>query len=83
MLADILTVMWKERKGLFRIGGGRSRTILNWLTPVMLSGIGLPLMQKEAWFTTAFSLATAILVPFILVGAAIPESFAGERERHT
>ena len=82
-MADILTVMWKERKGLFRIGGSRSRTLLTLLTPVVMIGIIFPLMQREEWFTTAFSLVAAIIIPFILVATAIPESFAGERERHT
>jgi ABC-2 type transport system permease protein len=79
VIADILTVIWKERKGLFLGGGSRSRII----TPVLIIGIVLPIMQKEDWFTTAFSLVIAILIPFILIAMIIPESFAGERERHT
>ncbi len=79
MIADILTMIWKERKGLFLGGGSRSRII----TPVLIIGIVLPIMQKEDWFTTAFSLVIAILIPFILIAMIIPESFAGERERHT
>lgn len=79
MITDILTVIWKERKGLFLGGGSRSRII----TPVLIIGIVLPIMQKEDWFTTAFSLVIAILIPFILIAMIIPESFAGERERHT
>lgn len=78
MIADILTMIWKERKGLFT-RSNRNRII----APVLIIGIVLPLMQKEDWFTTAFSLTVAILIPFILVGMVIPESFAGERERHT
>ena len=83
MIADILTVMWKERKGLFLIRGSRSRTILSLLAPVVFIGIVFPLMQKEEWFQTAFSLVAVILIPFILVALTVPESFAGERERHT
>lgn len=79
MITDILTMMWKEREGLFLSGGSRSRTII----PVVIIGIILPLMEKEEWFTTAFSVVIAILIPFILVAMVIPESFAGERERHT
>ena len=83
MIADMLTVMWKERKGLFRVGGSRSRTLFILLTPVVMVGVVFPLIQEEDWFSTGFSLVAAVLIPFILVATTVPESFAGERERHT
>jgi ABC-2 type transport system permease protein len=82
MTADILTVMWKERKGLFRVRGRRSQALLAMLSPVFLA-VYMPWQEGAAWVRTAWSLLIAFIVPLILVGITIPDSFAGERERHT
>jgi ABC-2 type transport system permease protein len=83
MFDDIKTVMWKERKGLFRVQGSRARAILTVLVPVVMIAVVMPLQMGEEWLDAAWSLVGSILIPFILVGITIPESFAGERERHT
>lgn len=83
MIADIKTIMWKDSKGLLRRGDNRARTLLTVLTPVVLFGIVFPIQFREDWLTTGWSLVIAIITPFMLVAMAIPESFAGERERHT
>jgi len=82
MKDDILTVMWKERKGMFRVKGRRSQTLLTMLSPLFLA-IYLPWSAGVEWVDRSLSLLLAIVVPFILVGITIPDSFAGERERHT
>jgi ABC-2 type transport system permease protein len=83
MFDDLRTVMWKERKGLLRLQGSRKRAILTLFVPVLMIGIVLPLQMGRDFLNSAFSLIGAVLIPFVLVGIAIPESFAGERERHT
>jgi len=83
MISDILTVMWKERKGLFRQRGSRIRAALTMLVPVIMIVIFLPFQIAEDWYNGYFSLIAAFIVPLLLVGTQIPESFAGERERHT
>ena len=83
MFDDILTVIWKERQGLLRVQGSRARAILTIFVPVLMVGIVLPLQMGHDFLTSAWSLVGAIFIPFILVGITIPESFAGERERHT
>jgi ABC-2 type transport system permease protein len=82
MIDDILTVMWKERKGLFRIQGRRRQALLTMLTPILLA-IYMPWSIGANWVERGMSLIIAFVVPFILVGITIPDSFAGERERHT
>jgi ABC-2 type transport system permease protein len=82
MKDDILTVMWKERKGMFRVKGRRSQTLLTMLSPLFLA-IYMPYSSGVDWVERSMSLLLAIIVPFILVGITIPDSFAGERERHT
>jgi ABC-2 type transport system permease protein len=82
MINDILTVMWKERKGLFRVRGRPAQALLTMLIPIILA-IYNPLRQGIEWVQSGVSLLLAFSVPLILVGISIPDSFAGERERHT
>jgi ABC-2 type transport system permease protein len=82
MINDLLSVMWKERKGLFRVQGRKSQAILTILMPVLLA-IYLPWQEGLDWFHNALSFVLAILLPFMIVGISIPDSFAGERERNT
>ena len=81
--SDILTVMWKERKGLLRYQGSRTRAVLGLLIPVVMLGIYLPLQIGRALVEGPWSLLASVFIPMMLVGMMIPESFAGERERHT
>ena len=82
MLDDILTLMWKERKTLFRNRASRSRLLMMLLTPVMLSTV-FPVTWGPDWVEEFPSLIIAVVAPAVLVAVMIPDSFAGERERHT
>ncbi len=83
ILGDILTVMWKEKKVLLCYQGSRSRAVLGLLIPVAMLGIYLPLQIGHALVEGPWSLLASVFMPMMLVGMIIPESFAGERERHT
>jgi len=83
MNTDIITIIWKESKGLFKQGKGRSKSIMVLLTPVLMFGIILPIQFREEWLSTAWSLTIALFTPLVLIAPTICESFAGERERHT
>ncbi len=82
MLDDILTMMWKERRTLFRNRASRSRLLMLLLTPVMLSTV-IPYNWGPDWVEEFPSLIIAVVAPAVLVAVMIPDSFAGERERHT
>ena len=82
MLDDILTVMWKERKTLFRFRGSRSRFLLTGMAPVLFA-IVFPWQWGPDWVEEIPSLILSALIAVLLVGMTIPESFAGERERNT
>lgn len=82
MIDDILTVMWKERRTLFRSRASRSRLLLMLLSPVLLSTV-MPYNWGPDWVEEIPSLIVAVIVPALLVGVMILDSFAGERERHT
>jgi ABC-2 type transport system permease protein len=82
MLDDILTVMWKERKGLFRFRGSRIRFLMTMLTPLLFAFV-FPYQAGPDWVEEFPPVVLSAVIPIILVGITIPESFAGERERHT
>jgi ABC-2 type transport system permease protein len=82
-LDDIRTVMWKERKGLLNHRGSRGRALLGMAVPVIMLGICLPLRIGPALVEGPWSLLISVFIPMMTVGMIIPQSFAGERERHT
>ena len=82
MLSDVRTVMWKERKSLFRFRGSRSKLILTLLSPVFL-GVYMPISMGTDWLESVFSPVLSVFLPVIFVSLTVPDSFAGERERHT
>ena len=82
MIADIWTVIWKERKSLFRHRGSRLRAVFNLLIPVGLVAIYFPLGEGHNWVSSPVALF-ALIIPMLLVGTTVPDAFAGERERHT
>lgn len=82
MWNDILTMLWKERKSLFRYRGSRSRFVLVLLSPILLATV-FPWQWGPDWVEEIPSVILSIVVSVMLVGITVPESFAGERERHT
>jgi len=83
LTGDIRTVMWKEWKGLFRPQGSRFKAAFTLVVPVLMLAIFLPWQIGHDWVGSPLTLAAGVLIPLLLVGTVIPESFAGERERHT
>jgi ABC-2 type transport system permease protein len=82
MIADIKTMVWKEKKELFNIPGSRNRALLTLLAPIIMA-ILLPWDSGLRWVESYVSLIIACAIPVLLVAMLIPNSFAGERERHT
>jgi ABC-2 type transport system permease protein len=60
MTEDVLTVMWKESKGLLRYGGSRWKALATLLTPIGLFGIVFPIQFREEWLTSGWSVAVAL-----------------------
>lgn len=82
MIRDILTVMWKERRGFFAAQGGHWRTAFSLISPLFLA-VYLPWDAGQSWLVGHSSLVLCSLVSILFTGITIPDSFAGERERHT
>jgi ABC-2 type transport system permease protein len=83
MMTDMKTVMWKELKGLFYHRGSRKRALLTMLVPVIMVAVFFPFQIGPGWVESPWSFLASFLVPVMLAGMTIPESFAGEKERHT
>lgn len=81
-MRDTLTVMWKERRMLFRYRGGRMRFVLTLMTPVLLA-FYVSWQAGVHWVNQPAPVFPCVLVAVLAVILVIPESFAGERERHT
>jgi ABC-2 type transport system permease protein len=82
MLDDILTLVWKERKSQFRMRGSRMRFLTMLLSPLLLATV-FPITWGPDWLAEVPPLFVAALTSVILVAVMVPESIAGERERHT
>jgi ABC-2 type transport system permease protein len=82
MLEDVMTVIWKERKSQFRVRGSRLRYLMMLLSPLLLATI-FPVTWGPDWLAEVPPLAIAVITSVILVAVMVPESIAGERERHT
>jgi ABC-2 type transport system permease protein len=83
MIADTLTVFWKEMKEIV-IQGPKFRG--GWVgTLIFLGvfGVMMPLQSGLSWLTSPLTLLVWAWVPFLLVNSVTADSFAGERERHT
>lgn len=80
---DILTIMWKEAKGMLRYSDNRWKGIAILVTPIALFGILIPIQFRDTWLTSGWSFGVSFFTPLMLVTSTIAESFAGERERHT
>jgi ABC-2 type transport system permease protein len=83
MTQDIKTVIWKERRLLFNQRGGKKQVILTLLVPAAMFAIVLPWQEGAGFFESPLAVIGGIFIPMLIVLLTIPESFAGERERHT
>jgi ABC-2 type transport system permease protein len=80
---DILTVAWKEWREFLWLGGSVRGGRFGLLLMVALFGILLPYETGADWLTSPAPMFYWAWVPLMLVGGAVADSFAGERERHT
>jgi len=85
MIDDIMTVVWKEMKEFWQSGGSvRARLLsFSYLPIVLIFGIFLPIFQADLWMEAPLAGIFAMILPFVVAAGAVPDSFAGERERHT
>jgi ABC-2 type transport system permease protein len=83
MIEDVATVVWKETRELLRIGGGKRGVIFRAFFSVGLLGVVWPWLIGEPFVDSGLPLLFASATAAMYVAALIPDSFPGERERHT
>lgn len=80
---DIMTVVWKELKELWQARASMRSRLFSFLLFPLIFGVFLPLQERETWVDGPLAAIFSLVLPFILAGGAVADSFAGERERHT
>jgi ABC-2 type transport system permease protein len=83
MIADILTVAWKELREMLMFGDTRGRSKLSLVVILLIFGIVIPLQSGRDWVTSPISAMVWAWMPYMWVYSVVADSFAGERERHT
>jgi len=83
VIGDVLTVAWKEWRELLQLGGSHRGGRFSLAILVGVFGVFLPLQAGAEWVESPASVFYWGWVPLMLVGSAVADSFAGERERHT
>jgi len=83
MIADVLTVAWKELREMLTFGDSRGRNKLSLLVILAVFGVVVPLQSGREWVTSPVSAMVWAWMPYMWVYSVVADSFAGERERHT
>jgi ABC-2 type transport system permease protein len=74
--------MWKERKTILRGQASRSKLLQMLLFPIILNTV-FPITWGPDWVNDFPPILSSIIIPALLIAIMVPDSFAGERERHT
>lgn len=82
MIDDILTVMWKETRSLVRNRSIRSRFLFTLLSPLLFALL-FPWKMGADWAVSPMPMMVCVLISVSTVAMLVPDTFAGERERHT
>jgi ABC-2 type transport system permease protein len=82
-MADVLTVAWKEWRELLQVGGSHRGGRFSLVILILVFGVFLPFQSGAEWVESPATVFYWGWVPLMLVGGAVADSFAGERERHT
>ena len=83
MSRDTRTVMWKEWRSLLRSQSRRWRVVAMLGAPLVLFGVYVPWDAGEFWLSGPPPIIGATALAILAVVLTIPDSIAGERERHT
>lgn len=80
---DLITVVWKEWKSIFRTKERRTQSLMLIILPICIFGVAVPWMYAHEWLEAYHPVLASAAIPVLLILMLAPDSFAGERERHT
>ncbi len=83
MIADMITLIWKEWKEMFLQRGSSRTGLFNLLIVIGVMGVFIPWQFGREWLTSPSGLLIWSWMPMFLVLGMVTDAFAGERERHT
>ena len=82
-MSDVRTIAWKEWRELMRMSGSPRGAIIRHLFSVVMLSILWPWQFGLAFLHTHLAVVLSASTAAIYIAGASPDSFAGERERHT
>ena len=82
-MSDVTTVAWKEWRELLRMSGTRRNAIARHIFSVAVISVLWPWQFGPRFLNAGLAVTLAVLTAAIYVAGAAPDTFAGERERHT
>lgn len=83
MTIDTWTIIRKEWKEFLVQRGSLRGNTLSLIIIIGFLGILPPLQAGSGWIVSPGVLILSVWGPFLFVSSVVPDSFAGERERHT
>jgi ABC-2 type transport system permease protein len=82
-MSDVQAVIWKEWREFLRMTGNRRSAVATHIFSVAIIGVIWPWQFGLPFIYSGLGALLAVLTAFMYVAGASPDSFAGERERHT
>jgi ABC-2 type transport system permease protein len=82
-MSDVQTVIWKEWRELLRMSGTSKGAIWRHLFSITVIGVLWPWQFGLPFVQTGLGIAMTAMTALMYIAGAAPDTFAGERERHT
>lgn len=82
-MTDTWTIIWKEWQELLSLGGGKRGALLRAFFSIGLLGVIWPWLLGAPFISSVLPVLFAAMTSTMYVSALVPDSFPGERERHT
>ncbi len=83
MISDVQPVVWKEWRELLRMSGSGRAALGRHIFSVGIIGVLWPWQFGLPFVQSGLAVALAAITALMYIAGAAPDTFAGERERHT
>ena len=82
-MSDVQTIAWKEWREYLRMSGSKRGAIMRHVFSVGLLSVLWPWQFGLRFLNTSLAVFLSTMTAAIYIAGAAPDTFAGERERHT